>query len=39
MKIPRNAVTNVVMAVMECGDLKRATLFLDDHTTVKCTPA
>ena len=37
MQIPRSAVSAVVMAVLECPDLRRATKYLDDHTTVKCT--
>lgn len=37
MKITRNAVAKVVLAVLECPDLKRATLYLDDNTTVKAT--
>lgn len=37
MKIPRTAVSAVVMAVLEMKDLKRATKYLDDRTTVKCT--
>lgn len=37
MKIPRNAVTAVVVAVLECPELKRATKFLDAKTIVRCT--
>ena len=37
MKIPRTAVARVVTAVLECPDLKRATLYLDAKTTVKAT--
>lgn len=37
MKITRIAVMKAVMAILECPDLKRATVYLDDKTTVKCT--
>lgn len=37
MKVPKSAVARVVGAIMELPDLKRATLYLDRKTTVKCT--
>ena len=37
MKITRNAVAKAVMSVLECPDLKRVTVYLDEKTTVKCT--
>lgn len=37
MKVSRDAVARVVMSVLECPDLRRATLYLDDKTTVKAT--
>jgi len=37
MKVPRSQVTRCVMAVLEMPDLKRATVYLDERTTMKCT--
>ncbi len=36
MKITRSAVTKVVMAMLECRDLRKATLYLDPETSVRC---
>lgn len=36
MKIPRSAIAEVVEAVLTT-DVKKATRYLDDHTTVKAT--
>lgn len=37
MKVPRNQVARCVVSVLEMTDLKRATVFLDEKTTIKCT--
>lgn len=37
MKITRSSVAAVVMAVLECPNIKTATQYLDERTTVKCT--
>ncbi len=37
MKIPRNAVNRVVMALMECESLKRAVIYLASDCIVRAT--
>ena len=37
MNVTRSAVSRAVMSVLECRDLRRATVYLDAKTTVKCT--
>lgn len=37
MKVTRSAVSSVVLALLECPDLKKATKFLDEKTCITAT--